>query len=266
MTPGGTPAIALRDVHVAYATRGRTTVAVERASFEVAAGEFVALVGPSGCGKSTLLKAIAGLVPVTGGELLIDGAAVRGVPDRIGMVFQNDALLPWKTVRENVRLPLALRGLGRAEQDAELQRLLAVVQLEGFEQFYPRALSGGMRKRVALARALAYDPATFLMDEPFGPLDALTRIRIGREFLAIWERVGKSVVFVTHDVEEAIALADRVLVMSARPGRITASYPIDLPRPRDYEEIRFDERFHALQREIWHALTDAGAIATAETP
>jgi NitT/TauT family transport system ATP-binding protein len=256
--------IALRDVHIAYAARGRTTVAVERASFEVAAGEFVAIVGPSGCGKSTLLKAIAGLVPVTGGDLLVDGAPVRGVPERVGMVFQNDALLPWKTVRDNVRLPLVVRGLGRAEQDTEIARLLAIVQLEGFEHFYPRALSGGMRKRVALARALAYDPATFLMDEPFGPLDALTRMRIGREFLAIWERVGKSVVFVTHDVEEAIALADRVLVMSARPGRITATYAIDLPRPRDYEEIRFVPRFHELQREIWHALTDQPALAEAE--
>jgi NitT/TauT family transport system ATP-binding protein len=258
--------IELHDVRIAYTTRGRTTQAVDGATFSVGEGEFVALVGPSGCGKSTLLKAIAGLVPVTSGTVLVDGVPVAGVPPRVGMVFQNDALLPWKSVRDNVRLPLALRGLGRAEQDAEIARLLALVQLEGFEHFYPRALSGGMRKRVALARTLAYDPDTFLMDEPFGPLDALTRIRIGREFLAIWERVGKSVVFVTHDVEEAIALADRVLVMSARPGRIKAAYAIDLPRPRDYEEIRFDARFHALQREIWNALTDepdADPIATA---
>ena len=256
--------IELRDVRIAYTTRGRTTLAVERASFDVADGEFVALVGPSGCGKSTLLKAIAGLVPVTSGELLVDGAPLGGVPERVGMVFQNDALLPWKTVRDNVRLPLAVRGFARADQDAEIARLLALVQLEGFENFYPRALSGGMRKRVALARTLAYDPGTFLMDEPFGPLDALTRIRIGREFLAIWERVGKSVLFVTHDVEEAIALADRVLVMSARPGRIKATYAVELPRPRDYEEIRFDARFHALQRQVWHALTDEPIVDAIE--
>jgi NitT/TauT family transport system ATP-binding protein len=172
-------------------------------------------------------------------------------------VFQNDALLPWKSVRDNVRLPLALRGLPAREQDAEIARLLDLVQLTGFEDFYPRALSGGMRKRVALARTLAYDPRVFLMDEPFGPLDAQTRILIGREFLAIWERLGKSVLFVTHDVEEAIALADRVLVMSPRPGRIVAEFPIVLPRPRDYEEIRFTPEFRELQRAIWHALTAA---------
>ncbi len=247
--------IDLRDVRIEYTTRGRTTLAVEDVSMSVADGEFVALVGPSGCGKSTLLKAIAGLVPVAGGEVRVDGVPVEGVPDRVGMVFQNDALLPWKTVRDNVRLPLELRGLTRSQQDDEIARLLALVQLEGFEGFYPRALSGGMRKRVALARTIAYDPATYLMDEPFGPLDALTRIRIGREFLAIWERLKKSVVFVTHDVEEAIALADRVIVMTARPGHVKAIFPIDLPRPRDYEAIRFDARFHAIQREIWDALT-----------
>jgi NitT/TauT family transport system ATP-binding protein len=247
--------IELRDVSIAYTTRERMTPAVEGVNFSVAPGEFVAIVGPSGCGKSTLLKAIAGLVPLTSGALVLDGEPIAGVPARVGLVFQNDALLPWKTVRENVRLPLALRGLERAAQAAEIARLIALVQLEGFETSFPRALSGGMRKRVALARTLAYDPETFLMDEPFGPLDALTRIRIGREFLAIWERVGKSVVFVTHDVEEAIALADRVLVMTPRPGRIKASFVVDLPRPRDYEEIRFAPQFVALQREIWHALT-----------
>jgi NitT/TauT family transport system ATP-binding protein len=179
-----------------------------------------------------------------------------GVPDGVGMVFQNDALLPWKTVHDNVRLPLALRGLTRREQDAEVERLVRLVRLTGFERSFPRALSGGMRKRVALARTLAYNPSLFLMDEPFGPLDAQTRIHIGREFLEIWQRVGKSVVFVTHDVEEAIALADRVLVMTPRPGRVKAAFAIDLPRPRAYEEVRFDARFRELQARIWHALSD----------
>jgi len=248
-------AVTIRDLRIVYATGRRQTLAVEGASLAVGEGEFVALVGPSGCGKSTILKVVAGLIAASAGTVLVGDEPVAGVPDGVGMVFQNDALMPWKTVRDNVRLPLALRGLGGRDQDAEIARLLELVQLTGFEEFFPRALSGGMRKRVALARTLAYDPRLFLMDEPFGPLDAQTRILIGREFLAIWERLAKSVLFVTHDVEEAIALADRVLVMSPRPGRIVAEFRIDLPRPRDYEEIRFEPQFRDLQRAIWHALT-----------
>jgi sulfonate transport system ATP-binding protein len=248
-------AVTIRDLRIVYSSGRQETLAVDGATLDVGEGEFVALVGPSGCGKSTILKVVAGLIAADAGTVLVGGEPVRGVPAGVGMVFQNDALLPWKSVRDNVRLPLALRGLGAREQEAEIARLLDLVRLTGFEDFYPRALSGGMRKRVALARTLAYDPRLFLMDEPFGPLDAQTRILIGREFLAIWERLGKSVLFVTHDVEEAIALADRVLVMSPRPGRIVAEFSIDLPRPRDYEEIRFTPDFRDLQRAIWHALT-----------
>lgn len=247
--------LAIRDLRIVYTSDKRETLAVDGASLSVGAGEFVSLVGPSGCGKSTILKVVAGLVPASAGEVLVDGHAVRGVPDGVGMVFQNDALLPWKTVRDNIRLPLVLRGFSAREQTAEIARLIALVQLDGFDGYYPRALSGGMRKRVALARTLAYDPSFYLMDEPFGPLDALTRIHIGREFLDIWEGMKASVLFVTHDVEEAIALADRVIVMTPRPGRIKAEFRIDLPRPRDYEDVRFDPRFHALQREVWQALT-----------
>ena len=247
--------LAVEGVSKRFRGRSGEVHALEKVSIQIAEADFVCLVGPSGCGKSTILKVVAGLIAASAGSVLVGDEPVRGVPDGVGMVFQNDALLPWKTVRDNVRLPLALRGLTNREQDAEIARLLELVQLTGFEDFYPRALSGGMRKRVALARTLAYDPRLFLMDEPFGPLDAQTRILIGREFLAIWERLGKSVLFVTHDVEEAIALADRVLVMSPRPGRIVAEFPIDLPRPRDYEEIRFEPQFRDLQRAIWHALT-----------
>jgi NitT/TauT family transport system ATP-binding protein len=254
-------AVAIRDLRIVYDSNRRQTLAVEGASFSIAEGEFVALVGPSGCGKSTILKVLAGLIAASAGTVLVGGEAVNGVPDGVGMVFQNDALLPWKTVRDNVRLPLALRGLGADEQDAEIARLLDLVRLTGFETYYPRALSGGMKKRVALARTLAYDPRLFLMDEPFGPLDAQTRILIGREFLAIWEKLSKSVLFVTHDVEEAIALSDRVLVMSPRPGRIVAEFLIDIPRPRDYEEIRFEPQFRELQRSIWHALTGSAATS-----
>jgi NitT/TauT family transport system ATP-binding protein len=257
----GTDAVTIRDLRIVYASTRQQTLAVEGTSFSIGEGEFVSLVGPSGCGKSTILKVVAGLIPANGGTVLVGGEPVNGVPGGVGMVFQNDALLPWKTVRDNVRLPLALRNLGAAEQAAEIARLLELVQLTGFEDYYPRALSGGMRKRVALARTLAYDPRLFLMDEPFGPLDAQTRIIIGREFLAIWERLAKSVLFVTHDVEEAIALSDRVLVMSPRPGRIVAEFRIDLPRPRNYEEIRFEPEFRELQRSIWHALTGATAAS-----
>ncbi|HTJ25688.1 MAG TPA: ABC transporter ATP-binding protein [Candidatus Limnocylindria bacterium] len=250
-----TPKLAIDGLRVAYRADGRETLAVDGATLHVADGEFVAIVGPSGCGKSTILKVVAGLIPPSGGDVRVDGKPLDGVPDGVGMVFQHDALLPWKTVRDNVRLPLALRGLPHAEQNAEVDRLLTLVRLGGFADYFPRALSGGMRKRVALARTLAYNPSLFLMDEPFGPLDAQTRIHIGREFLDIWQRVGKSVVFITHDVEEAIALADRVLVMTARPGRVKAAFAIDLPRPRAFEEVRFTPRFRDLQAEIWHALT-----------
>jgi NitT/TauT family transport system ATP-binding protein len=253
-------AVTVRDLRIVYSSGRQATLAVDGATLSVGEGEFVALVGPSGCGKSTILKVVAGLLAANGGTVLVGDEPVNGVPEGVGMVFQNDALLPWKTVRDNVRLPLALRGLATRAQDAEIVRLLDLVRLTGFEDFYPRALSGGMRKRVALARTLAYDPRLFLMDEPFGPLDAQTRILIGREFLAIWERLGKSVLFVTHDVEEAIALADRVLVMSPRPGRIVAEFRVGLPRPRDYEEVRFAGEFVALQRSIWHALTDHAAL------
>jgi NitT/TauT family transport system ATP-binding protein len=249
------PKLAIRDLTVSYREGGRETIAVEGTSLAIADGEFVALVGPSGCGKSTILKAIAGLLAPARGEILIDGALATGVPTGVGMVFQNDALLPWKTVRDNVRLPLVLRNLSRERQDAEVERLVHLVRLDGFESFFPRELSGGMRKRVALARTLAYDPSLFLMDEPFGPLDAQTRIHIGREFLDIWERVGKSVIFVTHDVEEAIALSDRVLVMSSRPGCIIAEFTVGLARPRAFEEIRFTAEFVEIQRRIWGTLT-----------
>lgn len=252
----GSPKLAIHDLTLTYRVGGSDEIAaVQGASLEVAEGEFVSLVGPSGCGKSTILKVVGGLLAPTRGTVTVDGVSTAGtVPRGVGMVFQNDALLPWKSVRDNVRLPLVLRGLSRAQQNVEIERLVHLVQLDGFERFFPRALSGGMRKRVALARTLAYDPSLFLMDEPFGPLDAQTRIHIGREFLAIWERVGKSVVFVTHDVEEAIALSDRVLVMTPRPGRIKDEFRVDLARPRNYEEIRFDPAFVALQRRVWEAL------------
>ncbi|MBD2843723.1 ABC transporter ATP-binding protein [Paenibacillus sp. IB182496] len=245
------PKLDIRDLRVEYYTKGQNTVALEDVNLKIADGEFVSVVGPSGCGKSTLLKIVSGLLKPARGEAKIDGESIKDVPDQVGMVFQNDALLPWKTVQDNVRLPLAVKGKSKAEQEQEVNRLLEMVGLSGFGGFYPKQLSGGMKKRVALARTFAYDPDIYLMDEPFGPLDAQTRVKIGEEFLRIWEKVGKSVLFITHDIEEAIALSDRVIVMTARPGRIKAEFKIELPRPRPFYDIRFDPQFKALQREVW---------------
>jgi NitT/TauT family transport system ATP-binding protein len=253
-TRSRTAKVEVRDLRVAYRTRTGRHLALDGADLTVGRGEFVAIVGPSGCGKSTLLKVVAGLVERTGGEAYLDGRPIEGAPAGVGMLFQNDALLPWRTVHENVRLPLQVAGGDRARQDARITDLLATVGLEGFAGYLPRQLSGGMRKRVALARALASDPEVFLMDEPFGPLDALTRRRIGAEFLSLWETLGTSVLFVTHDVDEAIVLADRVVVMSAAPGRVLGEYRVALDRPREVRTLRFSPAFRDLHDAISNAL------------
>lgn len=245
------PKLAIKNVTIRYTTKERSILAVSDISLTVGDGEFVSIVGPSGCGKSTLLKAVSGLLQPDSGEILLDGTARTGVPASVGFVFQNDALLPWKTVAANIRLPLEIKGKGKREQDAEAKRLIEVVGLQGFEDYYPGQLSGGMRKRVALARAFAYDPQLYLMDEPFGPLDAQTKVTIGEAFLKMWEQVGKSVLFVTHDIEEAIVLSDRVVVMSKRPGTVKAEFNVDIARPRPYYDARFDATFKELQKEIW---------------
>ncbi len=252
------PKLLIDDLKVEYYAKDQHTVALEHVRLTVEDGEFVSVVGPSGCGKSTLLKVVSGLLQPAEGAAYIDGKRIEGVPDNVGMVFQNDALLPWKNVIDNVRLPLEIKGLPKSEQLQEANRLLQMVGLDGFAQYFPKQLSGGMRKRVALARTFAYDPDIYLMDEPFGPLDAQTRVKIGEEFLEIWERVGKSVLFITHDIEEAIALSDRVIVMSARPGRIKADFKINLERPRPFYDIRFDPVFKELQKEIWAQMADEG--------
>lgn len=222
-------------------------LAVEDVSFSVTSGEFLAIVGPSGCGKSSLLRAIAGLTPPSSGRVAFDA----GAKTRVGFVFQSDALLPWKTARANIELALRLAGV---EARARAQTLLAEVGLADASDRYPAQLSGGMRKRVALARALAYDPAIFLMDESFSALDAQTRIQVGNFFLRLLERSGQTVIFVTHDIEEAVALADRVLVLSRGPGRIAEEIAVPLPRPRDYHVSRFVPGFAELQQHVWDAL------------
>ena len=240
---------------VNYETESQTTEALRDVSFQVSEGEFLSIIGPSGCGKSTLLKAICGLLPISEGKVLIDGKDVSGVPESVGFVFQNDALLPRKSVLDNIRLPLELKGMSKAEQMEETKRLIRMVNLVGFEKYPISQLSGGMRKRVALARTFAYDPDIYLMDEPFGPLDAQTRLNIGEEFLRIWESLGKSVLFVTHDIEEAITLSDRIILLSAHPGRVRDEFVVDLDRPRPYYSARFEPRFTQLQKKIWESLS-----------
>jgi NitT/TauT family transport system ATP-binding protein len=250
------PRILLENVSLAYTTpRGRLPV-VDQVSFAVGRAEFVALVGPSGCGKSTILRAIAGLNKADSGSILVDGEKVDGPPEHIGFMFQKDTLLPWLTVRENIEVGLELAGLSPAERTSRAVDLLALLRLSEFRDAYPAQLSGGMRQRVSLGRMLGYQPAVMLMDEPFGALDFQTKAAMGRELLRIWETERRSILFVTHDIEEAVALADRVLVFSPRPARIVAEHRIDLPRPRSLRVLRTNPAFAAYTSAIWQALGD----------
>ena len=238
------------------------TRALDRVSLTVNDGEFVSIVGPSGCGKSTMLNVIAGLLDPAEGSTHVAGIDGNGAGSRIGYMFQKDTLLPWATALENVCLPMDVKG---ARDWHKARALIQLVDLTGFEAHYPRQLSGGMRKRVQLARLLAQDPEVLLMDEPFGALDAQTRLIIQEEFLKIWERQRKTVLFVTHDLQEAIALSDRVVLISARPGRIKATYTVDLPRPRQIEHVLAHPRFMALFQEIWASLKQE-VLAARERP
>jgi NitT/TauT family transport system ATP-binding protein len=244
--------IAIEDVSKSYvsAARGGTIPALQHISAAIADGEFVSIVGPSGCGKSTLLYIVGGFIPSSSGQVAVDGRKVTGPgPDR-GPVFQEFALFPWKTVRGNIRYGLEEQKVPRATADARVAYLLDLVHLRGYESLYPKELSGGMKQRVAIARTLAYNPKILLMDEPFGSLDAHTRALLQDELLAIWERETKTVLFVTHGVDEAVYLSDRVLVMTAAPGRLKADIRIALPRPRRREEILLDRRYQEYVIEI----------------
>jgi len=230
-----------QDVTIAFDTPGHRNVAVEATSLDIAAGEFVCLLGPSGCGKSTLMNAVAGFVQPSAGRLTVDGQAVsRPGPER-GMVFQQHSLFPWKTVLRNVMFGPLMAGAGEVEAESTARTFLNMVGLEGFAGHYPMTLSGGMQQRVGIARALANYPSVLLMDEPFGALDAQTRGMMQESLLKLWDEFETTVLFVTHDIDEAVFLADRVLVMSAAPGRIIADLPVDLPRPRDTEVMLLAE-------------------------
>jgi len=251
-------AVALEDATVAFRlSDGRVYTAVERAQLAVAQGEFVAIVGPTGCGKSTLLNVAAGLLKPAAGTAKIFGRQLAGLNREAGYLFQADALFPWKTALDNVAIGLEISGTPRAEALLRAHKWLTSVGLGAFASRYPHMLSGGQRKRVGLAQVLIRDPKILLMDEPFGPLDAQTRQIMGNLLLDLWNADRKAVLFVTHDLEEAIALADRVVIMSAGPGaRIIGDWKVGLPRPRDIFEVRLAAEFHSLHREIWSVLKE----------
>src|ERR1700752_2966485 len=240
--------------------RGTTHLALSDISLDVAAGEFVSILGPSGCGKSTLLYIVGGFVQPTRGRAKMKGRAITGPgPDR-GPVFQEFALFPWKTVLGNVMYGPRQQGVKHADAEAQSKALLEMVGLKGFENFYPKELSGGMKQRVALARTLAYHPEVLLMDEPFGALDAHTRTRLQNDLLNIWERDRKTVLFVTHSVEEAVFLSDKVVMMSRSPGRIRQIVDIALPRPRRRTELLLDPRYQEYVVEIERMFDDSSEL------
>jgi NitT/TauT family transport system ATP-binding protein len=264
---GGGPAVSLAGVTISFRLAdGGTYVAVENASLDVADGEFVAIVGPTGCGKSTLLNVAAGLLAPSAGTVAIDGTRLAGLNRAAGYLFQAEALFPWKTARENVAIGPEVAGTPSAEAHARAEKWLTRVGLAGFGARYPHMLSGGQRKRIGLAQVLIRDPKILLMDEPFGPLDAQTRQIMGNLLLHLWSADRKAVMFVTHDLEEAIALSDRVVIMSAGPAaRIIGEWRVPLPRPRDIAEVKLERGFHELHREIWQVLKDEVMKGYAQT-
>jgi NitT/TauT family transport system ATP-binding protein len=243
------PLITVEDVAKIYRTRDGDVESLKPLSFDIAEGEFMAIVGPSGCGKSTLLKMIGGLLPVSRGRISVSGRDVRGPPDDVGFVFQSPALLAWRTVLANVMLQIEMRRLPRDRYLPKARALLGMVGLQDFERKLPWQLSGGMQQRASICRALVHDPAVLLMDEPFGALDAMTRERMNLELQRIWAETRKTVLFITHSIPEAVFLADRVLVMTERPGSIAAIYDVPLPRPRSLT-VMGDPVFGALTQRI----------------
>lgn len=255
----GPPVVEVVGVEKRFARKGESVHALERVDLSVGPREFVSLVGPSGCGKSTLLNIAAGLIRPTGGHVMIKGRRVTGPLPEVGMMFQNPVLLPWRTARANVLLPIEVRG-GRGVARASRRsadELLELVGLAGFEEKYPEELSGGMQQRVAICRMLVVDPEVLLMDEPFGALDEITREHMNVELARIFSAAARAAIFVTHNIQEAVFLSDRVYVMTSRPGKIAGVVEVDLPRPRDLELVT-EERFQRLVRQA-RSLLDVGA-------
>jgi len=257
----------VESVSVTFGQGSRQTRALSETSLAVRPGEIVCLIGPSGCGKSTVLNVISGLINEYEGQVHVGGKPLSLPNRRIGYMFQQDALFPWLTVTENIIMPMKVAGVPRAERQERTKELIGTVQLDGFERHYPHQLSGGMRKRVQLARLLAQDPAYLLLDEPFGALDAQTRLIMQKEFLDIWARRGKpGSLFVTHDLVEAIEMGDRILVFSRRPGRIRAEYHVDLPRSRTVTSMMGSHEYETLFASLWADLEEEARLSMAASP
>ena len=260
------PVVRIDGVSRVFARRDAEQRVLDGLSLDVAAGTFVCLLGRSGCGKSTLLNMIAGLIAPSAGRITIDDTPVSGPRATVGYLTQKDTLLPWRDVQRNVEMPLEIRNVVPAERAARALDVIARVGLQGREHAYPRELSGGMARRASLARLLIADPEVLLLDEPFSALDAQLRAEMQNELLRLWSGSGKTVIFVTHDLEEAIALADKVVVVTASPGTVKATFDVDLPRPRGaVQEIRFGDRFRELHHQIWDALREEVQRAYART-
>jgi NitT/TauT family transport system ATP-binding protein len=257
------PKISFDGVSRVFPLRGQDFVALDEVSLDIADREFVTVVGPSGCGKSTLLNIAAGLLEPTGGCAYVDGAPVDGVGPERGVIFQQYALFPWLTVRKNVEFGLQIAGVPKAGRHEIAEHFIELVGLSQFADALPKTLSGGMRQRCAIARAYAVNPKVLLMDEPFGALDALTRVQLQDQLLQTWSQEQRTVMFITHDVEEAVYLANRVVVMAARPGRIFEVIDVDLPYPRT-EQMRLSEHFAEIRNRVWQAVYHQPAPSTAE--
>lgn len=262
----GAPAIELTNVTKRFRTQGGGTfTALRDVDLTIQPGEFCAVVGPTGCGKSTTLTLVSGLERPSAGTVVVDEQPVSGITPGVGFMFQQDAVFPWKSVLDNVAAGPRFRGQSRAKANVLARDWLRRVGLAGFEDRYPHQLSGGMRKRVALAQSLITEPRVLLMDEPFSALDAQTRSIMSDELLSLWDQSHPAVIFVTHDLEEAIALADKVVVLTAGPGTIKSIFPVDLPRPRRVQEIRFHPEFVAIYENVWEALRSEVQTAYART-
>jgi NitT/TauT family transport system ATP-binding protein len=265
--PSSPAKISVQGVSKVFPLGGEEFTALDQVSLTISDNEFVTVVGPSGCGKSTLMNILAGLDQTSGGQALVDGKAVSGPSPERGVIFQQYALFPWLTVRKNVEFGLKTAGTPRAERRERAEYFIRMVGLEKFADALPKMLSGGMKQRCAIARAYAVNPSILLMDEPFGALDALTRVRLQEQLLETWTKERRTVMFITHDVDEAVFLANRVVVMAARPGRIHEIIDIDLPYPRT-EDVRLSPEFTKLRNRIWHAVyhQDSSDSTTKDLP